>query len=170
MEDKLHFLIWVAMFITAISIMSYVYGYTDNIQYFFADDEEVLAPSRTDIDGNETYGFPNQPKDLQDVIEEDGIIAGIIFYIQAGVENTIDYLFNVVPNTVKSIPVIGAIWEGLEWAYTGFIFILSLLTLQIFPEEMPIILRVLYVTPIYAGILYIIVPVVKDLLQNIPTT
>ena len=163
MEDKLNFIIWVAMFFTAISIMAFVYGYSGDLNLFFSDGQGISSPEQVDIQGDSSDDLSFNDEEYQ------GFWGGLkknweIFKYKAGV------LWGKVTGVVKSLPIIGAIWEAFEWAYSGLVFILALMTLQVFPEDMPLIIQVLFVTPIYSGLLYIIVPVIHDILQNAPTT
>ena len=156
MENKMGFIMKLSAMITIIAISTFLFGFDDELNFIWGEDESGLIEHPENIE-------------LNDAESEGGDNSGLNFIF-----GLLGMAWNYISGTIKSIPILGQMWMLLEWVWAGIVFIIYLLTFQFFPSDMPFILQALIMTPIFAGLLYIMMPIFGKIIEAmgnlIPTT
>lgn len=167
-DSQFHFIIWVSMFISAIAICSFVYGYTNNINLLMGVDDrgEIIKFDATTTQDTQNNSFVGIGEKFMS-----GDIIGSLWDSICMIGGTmIEFWTQTIAPAIKGIPILGHIYYALEWIVTGFMFFIAIITLDIFPNDMPILIQILILTPVYIGLLAVIINIASNYLQSYPTT
>jgi len=152
MENKMGFIMKLSAMITIIAISTFLFGFADELNFIWGEDES---------------GSIEHPENIE--LGEGGDNSGL-----NSIFGLLGLAWDYISGTVKSIPILGQMWMLLEWVWAGIVFIIYLLTFQFFPSDMPFILQAVIMTPIFAGLLYIMMPIFGRIIEAmgnlIPTT
>ena len=146
------FIMKLSAMITIIAISTFLFGFADELNFIWGEDES---------------GSIEHPENIE--LGEGGDNSGL-----NSIFGLLGLAWDYISGTVKSIPILGQMWMLLEWVWAGIVFIIYLLTFQFFPSDMPFILQAVIMTPIFAGLLYIMMPIFGRIIEAmgnlIPTT
>lgn len=152
-STSFNFIVGITLFVTILSLGAYAFNFGD-IQNIWGTGENIDTPKQTDTGVNDEI--------VENIQNQDWIAVTINIFQKAW-----EIITGAVISGLKNIPFLGQLIIIGEWVWTGVLFFLGLLTWSYFPDEMPFIVKLVLISPIYAGLLYVMMPLFSRILEGL---